>query len=156
MFTEYDSAASVFVVTGVQATAKQANVGTITTLSGIQALVDSTPTGTGPMTNVHTFEVLKPVWQGAKPATLNGLEVPDLGNAGITTVRSIHVADILAGTNRYLLELGPSTPYMRLIGGGNPAADQTNLYLNEGGALRQVQVKDGASIGAGDRVAVLV
>lgn len=58
--------------------------------------------------------------------------------------------------NNYLMEIGPATPYLRLLGGAAPGPNLTNLYLNENGNLRRVQWKDGAAIGAGDKVLVLV
>lgn len=83
-------------------------------------------------------------------------------SATVTDFWGIHLEDETAATGiNYLLEIGdrivgPVTPYLRLLGGGNPAANQTNLYLKEAANLRHVQWKDGAAIGAGDRVMILV
>jgi hypothetical protein len=90
------------------------------------------------------------------PTTAYGIDIPDFGVAGGATVYGLRIADQTGPTNSYVIEAGPATPYLRLLGGANPGAYHTNLYLNEGGSLRHVQVKDGASIGAGDRVMVLV
>jgi hypothetical protein len=90
------------------------------------------------------------------PTTAYGIDIPDFGVAGGATVYGLKIADQTGPTNSYIIEAGPATPYLRLLGGANPNAYQTNLYLNEGGNLRHVRIKDGASIGSGDRVMVLV
>jgi hypothetical protein len=110
--------------------------------------------GKGTIVESAGFEVV-PDYQGYAPLTFYGLYVH--GHAGMYTAYGVRVEDF-AGTTIRLLEVGPSTPYLRLVGGGAPAAYQTNLYLAEGvtPTLRQVQWKDGASIGAGDKVMVLV
>ena len=69
----------------------------------------------------------------------------------------LFLEDITGGTIARLLELGG---LLRLLGTGEwtPAANQTPLYLAEGATptVRQIQWKDGAAIGAGDKVMVLV
>jgi hypothetical protein len=64
----------------------------------------------------------------------------------------------LAGTTVRLLELGPATPYLRLVGGAAPAANCTNLYLAEGvvPTLRQVAWKLKSALVDADKVMVLV
>lgn len=94
--------------------------------------------------------------------SLYGLNVKGatLSNANITitTAYGVHIGDFTGSSfaNVHLLEVGPSTPYLRVVGGGNPGAGLTNLYLNENGTLRRVQWKAGDTLGAGDRVMVLV
>jgi hypothetical protein len=96
-----------------------------------------------------------PSFGGSKPTTFRGLYVA--GHTGMNAVDGVRVEDF-TGTTIRLLEIGPATPYLRLVGGAAPAANQTNLYLYEGStpALRQVQWKAGNALGAGDRVLVLV
>ena len=99
--------------------------------------------GTGNPTLIEAIHVDDPSGPLGTPATVVGLKINDIG----------------AGTNRYLLELGPATPYLRLVGGAAPGANLTNLYLSEGAApatLRRVQWKDYSALVAGDRVMVLV
>lgn len=89
--------------------------------------------------------------------TWTGLEVQGASDSRIQDAYGLRVEEISnnSGFTR-LLEVGPATPYLRVVGGAAPGAGQTNLYLNEGGSLRRVQWKDGGSIGAGDKVLVLV
>jgi hypothetical protein len=91
-----------------------------------------------------------PEYQGYKPTTFYGLLVH--GHAGMNTVYGVRVEDF-TGTTIRLLEIGPATPYLRLVGGAAPAANQTNLYLAEGvtPTLRRVQWKDARALAAGDR-----
>jgi len=99
--------------------------------------------------------------QGPKPVTLYGFYLATAGVTGMGTAYGLRVEDMV-GTTIRLLEIGPATPYLRLVGGAAPAANQTNLYLAEGvtPTLRRVQWKDagagGANLAAGDRVMVLV
>jgi len=83
-----------------------------------------------------------------------------LSNASVavTRARGIHIEDI-SGTSFatiHLLELGPATPYFRVVGGAAPGANLTNVYVNENGTLRRVQWKAGNALVAGDKVMVLV
>ena len=71
-----------------------------------------------------------------------------------TTVYGLKIDDITGGTNRYLLELGPATPNLRLVAGA-PAANLSQLWLavNNGGVvLRQVEIGAAESGGAGYRM----
>lgn len=89
-----------------------------------------------------------------------GVDIEDPADSDVVNNYGIFIDDATAATtiNR-ILELGP-TPYLRLLGSGEwtPAANETPLYLAEGGTptLRQVKWKDGAAIGGGDKVMVLV
>jgi hypothetical protein len=93
-----------------------------------------------------------------RPTTAKGLYIGDFGADGVATAIGLHIYNQIGAANNYLLEAGPSTPYLRLLGGANPGPNQTNLFLAEGATptLRRVQWKDGASIAAGDKVMVLV
>ena len=110
--------------------------------------------GKGTISESAGFEV-QPDYQGYKPATFFGLHVR--GHSGMNAVYGVRVEEF-TGTTIRLLEIGPATPYLRLVGGGSPGANQTNLYLAEGvtPTLRRVQWKDAGALAAGDRVMVLV
>jgi hypothetical protein len=89
--------------------------------------------------------------------TLRGIYLPNsLCPAGVANAYGLHIEDMVGSSFVRLLEMGPSTPYLRLVGGAAPGANQTNLYLNENGTLRRVQWKAGNTLGAGDKVLVLV
>jgi hypothetical protein len=110
--------------------------------------------GAGALGQSYGFQVW-PNFMGNRPGTFRGLYVQ--GCTGMTTAEGIRVEDF-TGTTIRLLEIGPATPYLRLVGGAAPAANQTNLYLYEGStpALRQVRWKAGNALVAGDKVLVLV
>jgi hypothetical protein len=96
---------------------------------------------------------------GSKPVTAKGIHIAStFAPSGVGTAYGIHVEELAGSTAVYLLELGPSTPYLRLLGGAAPGANCTSLYLAEGvtPTLRQVQWKAGNALGAGDKVLVLV
>jgi len=90
--------------------------------------------------------------------TLVGVDIENMGLATAADVYALRIADITAGTNKYLMEIGPATPYLRLLGGAAPAANCTNLYLAEGvtPTLRRAQWKLQSDLVAGDRIMVLV
>jgi len=73
--------------------------------------------------------------------TIEGFNLPAVVNA-----YGLKIGDMTgtAGFTR-LLELGPTTPYLRLVGGGDPPADKSNLYLKFGSTLYRV-VKTGSSM----------
>ena len=73
-----------------------------------------------------------------------------------TNAYGIHVEDITGAAVTRLLELGPATPYLRVVGGAAPGANQSNVYFLEQATLRRLQTKDGAAVGGGDRVCVAV
>jgi hypothetical protein len=109
--------------------------------------------GAGAITTSAGLEVYA-YYGGPVPATFYGLHIYAV-NQAVNTVYGVRVEDFM-GTTIRLLEIGPSTPYLRLVGGGDPGANLTNLYLKEGSTLRRVQWKAGNSLGAGDKVMVLV
>ncbi len=96
---------------------------------------------------------------GMSIATTYGLYIDSVGisNKQVDAI-SLRIVDQGAQPTgaQYLIEAGPATPYLRLLGAVAPAANQTNLYLSEGGTLRQVQWKLFSALVAGDRVMVLV
>jgi hypothetical protein len=139
---------------GLQFYATQNGAGGVSSLYGADVIVLSMAGAAGTITNCYGLSITED-FQGNKPATYRGIYVG--GHAGMNTVYGVRVEDFTGSTIR-LLEIGPATPYLRLVGGAAPAANQTNLYLAEGVAptLRRVQWKDYSSLVAGDRVLVLV
>jgi len=128
-------------------------------LGGILIQQQSGASGTGAISAARGLFVSAGYWGGSKPASVYGVDIEDQGASGVGTAYGLRILDQTATTVR-LLELGPTTPYLRLVGGATPAVNLTNLYLNEGGALRRVQCVDpgagGANLQAGQRVLVLV
>jgi hypothetical protein len=128
-------------------------------LGGILVQQQSGASGTGAISVAKGLLVSAAYWGGSKPASVYGVDIEDQGGSGVGTAYGLHILDQTATTVR-LLELGPATPYLRLVGGAAPGVNLTNLYLKEGGTLRRVQCVDpgagGANLQAGQRVLVLV
>lgn len=121
------------------------------TLTGIDVLARSIVVGSGTITATTVKAVRARI----------GARVIIGGSAGITTGYSIHAEapELLGGgtlTDYYgakiddttgpsgfnrLLEVGPSTPYLRIVGNFTAAADETPVYISEGATptLRQLK-----------------
>jgi hypothetical protein len=110
-------------------------------LGGILIQQQSGASGTGALTAARGIYVPSAYWASSKPTIVYGLDIRDQGGSGVGTAYGLHILDQTASTVR-LLELGPSTPYLRLLGGGNPPTDKSNLYLKFGSTLYRV-VKSG-------------
>jgi len=128
----------------------------VTALDGLYMLVQIQSSG-----NVGTASgaILEKSYTGSgRPTISRGLFINDFGADGVGTAYGLHICNQTGAANNYLIEAGPATPYLRLLGGANPGPNQTNLFLGEGATptLRRVQWKDGAAIGGGDKVMVLV
>ena len=86
------------------------------------------------------------LFSATAPTDDYGFYMPDHGaslGAVATNIFGIRIEDqTTVSGNIRLLELGPSTPYLRLVGGSNPPANKSNLYLKFGSTLYQV-VKSG-------------
>jgi len=113
-------------------------------LAGIYVTMGSYAAGTGALTIARGLHIAAAGWAGSKPTTVCGIDVEQQGGSGAGTAYGLRMADQTAATVR-LLELGPATPYLRLLGGGNPPADKSNLYLKFGSTLYRV-VKTGTSM----------
>ena len=87
-----------------------------------------------------------------------GLLVDNQGSAYVATACGVRIADQTGSLANRCLEVGPATPYLRVLGGWTPTANQTPLYLSEGATptLRQLRTKAGDTLGAGDLVVVAV
>lgn len=97
--------------------------------------------------------------------TMHGIHVTGIAGSGVapTTVYGLQIGDIALGTNRYLLELGPDTPNLRLLANAPPNAglategdSQLFLAWMENGAvnLRRVRWRAQASLLATDKVLI--
>ena len=83
------------------------------------------------------------VWHATDghPVTMRGIWIKStFCPSASVTAYGLHIEDLSPTTTCRLLEIGPSTPYLRLLGGSDPAAGDTNLYLKVGGTLKQVYV----------------
>lgn len=97
---------------------------------------------TGTITEMDGLKVPEPLFFGGSPsvATFHGARFMGSTDAYIADAYGLRVGDNTnnSGFTR-LLELGPATPYLRLVGGSAPAANFSNLYLNVGGTLFNVR-----------------
>jgi len=128
---------------------------------GVMGKLASTVAGSGAVsTGIALYA--SALFSGAKPATVHGLLIDStkLGVNGVTTYYGVNVADAGTTVTSYLLNIGvQASPYLRVIGGAAPAANQTNVYIKEQATVRQVQtvIADaGGHVAAGSRVMVLV
>lgn len=100
---------------------------------------------TGTISELVTYRSRAPVSFGGTPSVTvsRGLHLENAGGySSIVDVESIKVDDISANTgHRYLIDLGPATPYFRVVGGAAPAAGLSNMYLNVGGTLYHVRTR---------------
>jgi hypothetical protein len=106
-------------------------------LGGILIQQQSGASGIGALAIARGIYVPPAYWAGSKPTTVYGLDIEDQGGSGVGTAYGVRIADQTASTVR-LLELGPSTPYLRLLGGADPPTDKSNLYLKFGSTLYRV------------------
>jgi len=130
----------------------------LTTAYGVKGQIVSSAAGTGAWTTAYGV-VATGSYAGSKPGTAIGMRLfAALAPAGVTTAYG-YWCDDLAATTSYLLNLGPGTPYLRVIGGAAPGANLTNVYINESGTLRQIQIVTsdaGGHVAAGSKVLVAV
>lgn len=87
-----------------------------------------------------------------RPTTSKGLYIGDFGASGIATAIGLHIYDQTDAANNYLIEAGPSTPHLRLLGDGDPAANESHLFLKLGSTLKQITEGASDSGGTGYRV----
>jgi hypothetical protein len=106
-------------------------------LGGILVQIQSGVSGVGVLSTARGLQLSAAYWGGSKPDVVMGVEQEQLGGAGAVTAYGYKCVDQTATTVR-LLELGPATPYLRLLGGANPAANQSNLLLKLGATLKLI------------------
>jgi len=104
-------------------------------------LLQSGASGSGGLTLAKGIYLGPASWANSKPVTIYAIDITQQGGAGVATAYGLRIADQTAASVR-LLELGPTTPYLRLLGGGDPPANKSNLYLKFGSTLYRV-VKTG-------------
>jgi hypothetical protein len=110
-------------------------------LGGILIQQQSGASGTGALSQARGLYISQGYWAGSKPSYVYGVDIEDQGGSGVGTAYGLRILDQTASTVR-LLELGPPVPYLRLLGGGYPPTDKSNLYLTFGTTLYRV-VKSG-------------
>jgi len=125
-------------------------------LEGISVFLSPKGSSTSTLTNARGIRIQRPTSSGItnRPVNVTGLNIEDqYSTAGLTIptyVRSIKCDDLSGGTNRYLLELGPTVPYLLLTGGADAAAGLTNLWLKVASeATNPLQVGAGAADSGG-------
>ena len=100
----------------------------------------------GSVLQMVNYWLRQPVMFGGSPSVslVRGIYIENQGGySAISDVESLKIEDITSNTgHKYLIEAGPSTPYLRLVGGGDPPANKSNLYLKFGSTLYRV-VKSG-------------
>ena len=128
-------------VYGLYFYAKHDTSSTCGQLGGILIQQQSGAGGSGSLLAARGLYISSSYWGGSKPTNVYGVDIEDQGGSGVGTAYGLHIVDQTAATVR-LLELGPSTPYLRLLGGGDPPANKSNLYLKFGSTLYRV-VKSG-------------
>jgi hypothetical protein len=144
--------------TGLSFVASGGSAYVVNSLIGMAIQIQSTSAQTAAITEADGIKITG-YYGGSKPTTAKGIYIASsFAPSGVVNAYGLHIEDLVGSTLVRLLEIGPATPYLRLVGGAAPAANQTNLYLAEGvtPTLRRVQWKDYSSLVAGDRVMVLV
>lgn len=135
---------------GLDYAAQQDSSSPMYELYGIRTALSSGASGSGAIATAYGLRQQAPSWTNAKPTTVYGIRIDNQGASGVGTAEGLHIGDQTAATAR-LLELGPAVPYLRLLGGANPAANESHLYLKLGATLKQVTEYDADSAGAGFR-----
>jgi hypothetical protein len=118
------------------------NAGTASRFYGASMTLMSYIGATGAITDARGLEATA-LWLSEKPSTARGIYIGNFAAAGVTTAEGLKIEDQTGASTNRLLELGPATPYLRLVGGGDPPADKSNLYLKFGSTLYRV-VKSGS------------
>jgi len=88
------------------------------------------------------------------PTSCYGVDIDDQGSYGAGTHNAIglRIANQTATSGlKYLIEAGPATPYLRLVGGAAPGVGLSNLWVNFNGILKQIQEDTINTAGAGFR-----
>ena len=140
------SGATAMEMAGLYFTALAANAGTVQRLYGVWARV-GLQSYSGPAPQIWGLMIRRPMLMfSTYPSNAVGVEIEDMGYypSGTHNAIGLKIDDQTAVTgNKYLIEAGPSTPYLRLGGGDDPPANKSNLYLKFGSTLYRV-VKSGS------------
>lgn len=135
---------------GLYFSALHAGAAPCNALGAIAVQQQSSVAGSGALAIARGFYLMVGYWGGSKPTTSIGLDIENQGHASVTTAYGVLVDD-QTGVAVRLLELGPATPYFRVVGGGAPAANESNLYVRMGATLKLVTEGAADSGGAGFR-----
>jgi hypothetical protein len=140
-----ESGATATNIAGLYFTALAGNAGTVQTLYAIWARC-GLQAYSGPSPNIWGALIRSPMLMfSTYPTNAIGIAIEDMGYYSGATHNAIglKIHDQTAVTgNKYLIEAGPDTPYLRLLG-GDPPANKSNLYLKFGSTLyRVVKVGD--------------
>lgn len=123
-------------------------------LGGMYISLQSLVGGSGTIADAKGIE-LAGSFSGSKPTILRGVYLQaNLAPATTGTAYGYQCEDFAATTVR-LLELGPATPYLRLLGGANPAANASHLSLKFGATLKLLTEGAVNSGGAGFRQVIV-
>jgi len=130
--------------------------GTLASLEGVRVRLYSNLSNPAAITNGRGLHVLRPLsgGLGTRLSNVAGLYIEDqysaIGSTTPTYVRGFKCDDLSGGTNRYLLELGPTVPYVLVVGGADAPAGLTNLWLKVASeATNPLQVGVGAADSGG-------
>jgi len=109
----------------------------------------------GPANNLTGLRVRSPMLMfSTYPTAVYGIDIENQGfyGAGTHNAIGLRIADQTATSGtKYLIEAGPATPYLRLVGGAVPGAGLSNLWVNFAGVLKQIQEDAANTAGAGFR-----
>ena len=136
------------IIRGLEFTAGAQGGGSGTTVTEISAVYAYPVTifYTGTVTAMYGLKVPAPNLFAGNPSvsTFYGIDITGAANSKIVNAYGLKVGDITNNTGFCrLLELGPATPYLRLVGGSDPPANKSNLYLKFGSTFYRV-VKSGS------------
>lgn len=102
----------------------------------------------GTITRMAHLAAAAPLIFGGAPSVTEyvGLDLADMGKHGsIVDSYGLRIANMTLNTGvRRLLELGPTSPFLRLVGGAVPPANTSHLWLDFGGTLRRLS-RNGAT-----------
>ena len=100
----------------------------------------------GTVTDVFGLYARTPAVMAGNPSipTYTAAEFQGVASSAFVDVYGVKIGDSTVNTGfTRLLEVGPATPYLRLVGGGDPPANKSNLYLKFGSTLYRV-IKSGS------------
>lgn len=141
-------------VAGLYFTALGSGAGTIQHLYAVWART-GLQSYTGPPPVLYGGRFRSPMFAfSTYPSSCYGLYVDDQGvyPSGTHNAVGLRILDQTATLgNKYLLELGPSNPYLRLVGGAAPGVGVSNLWVNFAGVLKQIREDAVNTAGAGFR-----
>jgi len=122
----------------------------------------STPTT---ITSFEGYRAAPSIGANATITTYMSFYSEAAGNSGMTTAIGLKINDITLGTNKYLIEAGPTTPNLRVeattptLGGADYEDSRVLIaFRNSGGVvtLRRLHNRPLSSVGAAERVVIAI